>query len=160
VALVACPECGWNVSSKATACPQCGSPLGAGRKVDVLHRGLDLLSEVMSGSALTAEPKIQADPDPGDLRKWEGAVGQSLLFQVTGQTSGPVYGTDIYTSDSRLAAAAVHAGVLQTGETRIVRVWIVPVLPNYRGTSRNGVVSRDWDASWTGAYRIERSSGA
>jgi hypothetical protein len=24
--LILCPECGWNVSSKAKACPQCGYP--------------------------------------------------------------------------------------------------------------------------------------
>jgi len=83
-----------------------------------------------------------------------------LLFQVTGQISGPVYGTETYTSDSRLAAVAVHAGVLQPGETGIVRVWVVPVLPNYHGTSRNGVVSRDWPEPWTGAYRVERHPGA
>ena len=29
MALIPCPECGWNVSTKATACPQCGHPLGS-----------------------------------------------------------------------------------------------------------------------------------
>src|SRR5205823_4787332 len=58
-----------------------------------------------------------ARPDPGDLRGWEGAVGSEPLFRVTGRTDGSIYGTDVYTSDSKLATAAVHAGVLRAGET-------------------------------------------
>ncbi len=27
--LVPCPECGWNVSSRATSCPQCGCPMAS-----------------------------------------------------------------------------------------------------------------------------------
>jgi hypothetical protein len=138
--------------------------LEGNRKERAIRLGVELLTEVMSGSPARSGSPVdtgraveQVQADPGDLRKWEGLVDLQLLFKVTGQTSGTVYGTDVYTSDSPLATAAVHAGVLQPGETGVVRVWVVPVLPSYRGTSRNGVVSRDWSTSWTGAYRIERA---
>src|SRR5262249_8492740 len=68
-----------------------------------------------------------------------------------------VYGTDVYTSDSNLATAAVHAGRLAPGQTGEVRVRIVPVLPSYQGSTRNGVTTKAWANSWTGAYRIEHS---
>ena len=38
-------------------------------------------------------------------------VGASFYFRVTGATEGPLWGTDVYTGDSALAAAAVHAGL-------------------------------------------------
>ena len=96
-------------------------------------------------------------PDPGKLTKWENSVGEVMLFDVVGQSEGRIFGTDTYTSDSDLAAAAVHAGVLRPGERGVVRVRIVPVLSSYRGSMRNGVESRSWDTSWSGAYQVEKA---
>src|SRR5205085_984087 len=52
---------------------------------------------------------------PADLRSLESKIGQSFFFQVTGEVNGSLWGTDIYTSDSSLGKACVHAGVLQPG---------------------------------------------
>jgi len=102
------------------------------------------------------EPIIQPLPDPGDLRQWEGEVGRTLVFLAVGQITGVVYGSDVYTSDSPLATVAVHAGILQPGETGLVRVYMVPPLPSYHGTTRNGIRSLEWETPWHGAYRVER----
>ena len=51
-----------------------------------------------------------------DLRSLERRVNESFFFQVTGETHGPLWGTDVYTTDSSPAKAAVHAGVLRDGE--------------------------------------------
>jgi hypothetical protein len=91
----------------------------------------------------------------GDLRSLEGKVGQSFYFQVTGATHGPLWGTDVYTSDSSLEMACVHAGLLRPGESGVVRVTIVPPITVYRGSARNGVSSADWTTGWSGAYRVE-----
>ena len=91
---------------------------------------------------------------PADLRSLETNVGQSFYFEVTGDPNGPIWGTDVYTSDSALGAACVHAGVLQPGETAIVRVTFVPPLPRFEGTSRNGVATQTWTNGWPGAYEI------
>src|SRR5205823_4348052 len=104
---------------------------------------------------VTTEPGT-ASPDPGDLRGWESAVGAELLFRVTGRTDGFLYGTDVYTSDSNLATAAVHAGILRPGQTGVVRVRMVDVLPRYQATTRYAVTSSSWETPWSGAYRIER----
>ena len=49
-------------------------------------------------------------------------VGATYYFRVTGDANGSVWGTDIYTGDSSLAASAVHAGLVKVGETVIVKV--------------------------------------
>ena len=37
-------------------------------------------------------------------------IGATYYFRVTGDTTGTLWGTDVYTGDSALATAAVHAG--------------------------------------------------
>ncbi len=90
-----------------------------------------------------------------DLRSLEKKVGQSFFFQVTGEASGPLWGTDVYTSDSSLGTACVHAGLLRPGQSGVVKVTIVPPVAVYPGSTRHGVSSRDWTTGWSGAYRVE-----
>ena len=95
-------------------------------------------------------------PDPGLLTAFRGENGESFYFEVTGnKLAGPVWGTDVYTDDSTLAAAVVHAGVLADGQTGVVKVTIFPGLHSYHGMCRNGVESNGY-GDWVGAYRIER----
>jgi hypothetical protein len=100
-------------------------------------------------------------PDPGNLTNYAQSVGQSFYFRVTGNTSGPIWGTDVYTHDSSLAAAAVHAGVLQEGESGVVKVTMLPALPQYHGSTNNGVTSGQWDndGSYV-SYQVERADRA
>lgn len=58
---------------------------------------------------------------------------------------GPVWGTDIYTDDSSLCAAAVHAGVATEFGGPVI-VHMAPGCSAYRGSSRNGIDSDDYDA--------------
>ena len=90
-----------------------------------------------------------------DLRALEEQVGQSFFFQVTGEVHGPVWGTDVYTSDSSLETACVHAGLLRPGESGVIKVTMVEPLPLYQGSTRNGVTSRPWTSGWPGAFRVE-----
>jgi len=100
------------------------------------------------------EIEILAMPDPGNLIDYRGMDGEVYEFEVTGDAWGSIWGTDIYTDDSDLAAAAVHAGVLEDGETGIVTVTILPGEEAYVGSERNGVES--WDFSeWSGSYSVE-----
>ncbi|HKB39573.1 MAG TPA: LCCL domain-containing protein [Gemmataceae bacterium] len=95
-----------------------------------------------------------AEPDPGNLLGLHTQVGKSFSFDVTGQTDGAIWGTDVYTSDSSLATAAVHAGKVRPGERKVVRVTIVPPLSSFQGTTRNGVTSGSY-GPYPGAYRID-----
>jgi beta-lactamase regulating signal transducer with metallopeptidase domain len=92
--------------------------------------------------------------DPGNLESYRERVNQSFDFLVTGSTDGTVWGTGTYTDDSRLAAAAVHAGILTDGQTGMVRVTILPGRTSYDGSTRNGVTSLDY-RDWGGSFRFE-----
>jgi hypothetical protein len=98
----------------------------------------------------------RALPDPGNLATLQNEVGKSYVFKVTGQIAGGfVWGSDIYTSDSSLAIAAVHAGVLKAGQTGFVRVRIVRPLSAYAGTTRHGITTTPY-GPWPGAYRVSK----
>ena len=86
--------------------------------------------------------------------------GQSVSFslKVLG-TAGVVRGTQVYTDDSLIAAAAGPAGVLRIGESGYVRVTILPGQQGYVGSEQNGVKSGDAE-KWSGASRrpVDRRS--
>lgn len=97
-------------------------------------------------------------PDPGDLSAYAQKKGETFYFQVTGSTMGSVWGTDLYTLDSTLAAAAVHAGILRPGEAGVVKVTLLAGKQSYRGSRKNGVTSSDW-GSYEGSYKVEKGDG-
>ena len=92
---------------------------------------------------LLDEQKIAADA-PSNMHGLCDVPGVVYYFRVTGLAEGQVWGTDTYTRDSILGAAAVHAGLLKPGEKAVLRVTVVPALPSYAGTTRNGVTTTDY----------------
>jgi hypothetical protein len=94
-----------------------------------------------------------AQPDPGTMSDHEGEVGKSYYFTLTGTTSGSIWGTDVYTTDSSLAASAVHAGKLRPGQTKAVKVTVVQSPNSFRGSTRNGVTTNNY-GSYPSAYRF------
>ncbi len=105
--------------------------------------------------AVTLAPSEVPLPDPGTLANLKVRAGYRFHFEVVGSAEAtPVYGTDVYTDDSVLAAAAVHAGVLRDGEKGVVRITVLPGQARYEGSRRNGVASLPY-GPWTGSYRIE-----
>jgi hypothetical protein len=71
-------------------------------------------------------------------------VGATFYFRVRGASEGSLWGTDIYTGDSSLAAAAVHAGLVKAGEVAIMKATVVAPLAQYQGSVRHGVTSHDF----------------
>jgi len=110
---------------------------------------------VRGAATAVAEERVGAQPDPGNLTGYAQQAGKSFYFTVTGAVSGSVYGTDLYTTDSTLATAAVHAGVLKTGETAVIKVSIEPGAAAYGSSTRNGVTSYDW-GSYPSSYKVSR----
>jgi len=82
-------------------------------------------------------------------------IGATYYFRVTGEATGSLWGTDIYTGDSALGAAAVHAGLVKAGETAVVKVTVEQPLGRYQGSLQNGVTSHDFGHYGT-AYRLAR----
>ncbi len=86
-------------------------------------------------TAQTGTPPGSSPPCPGTYSD----------LSITGSTSGgTVWGTDIYTHDSNLPKAAVHAGVITAGQTATVRVCNLPGQSSYTGTTRNGVTTSSY----------------
>jgi hypothetical protein len=94
-------------------------------------------------------------PDPGTMLAFRGLNSRVFHFLVTGDGASrhTIWGTDNYTDDSRLSAAAVHAGVLKAGEKGVIEVTILPGQSSYRGSTRNGVTSHGFGA-FDGSYYI------
>ena len=97
---------------------------------------------------------VEVGPGYGGPAVRDGEV--YVLDRVTGESEGSsVWGTDVYTGDSPLAVAAVHAGAVKAGETAVVRVTVTRPLTHYQGSVRNGVTSHDYGGYGT-AYRVDR----
>lgn len=95
-------------------------------------------------------------PDPGNLTGYEGEIGKTLYFQVTGAIGGSIYGTNVYTTDTALAAAAVHSGLLKVGETAVLRVDVLPTPASFVGSTSNGITSNAWGA-YRAAYSLKKT---
>lgn len=80
-------------------------------------------------------------------------VGATFYFRVRGAAEGSLWGTDTYTGDSSLAAAAVHVGLVKAGEMAILKVTVVVPLAQYQGSVRHGVASHDF-GRYGSAFRL------
>jgi hypothetical protein len=108
-------------------------------------------------SLALADPEIDAVnvlPDPGTLVNFQGQIAKTFAFRVTGSVNGSVWGTETYTLDSTLAAVAVHMGIVQPGKTGVIKVTLIPTLPAFQGSTRNGVSSANYGPYPAGAYRV------
>ncbi len=75
--------------------------------------------------------------------------GDSDEFKVKcakGCTTGSVWGTGWYTTDSPVCVAAVHAGVIQADDGGVVTVKIEKGLPSYKGSKTADVTTSNWGA--------------
>src|SRR5262249_17459604 len=135
---------------------------GAALKVNTYQFGdlalkLADVRSLRSLSAIEPEPEIARNMmvDPGNLKALEGQIGKTFAVRVTGALGGSLWGTDIYTTDSTLATAVVHAGLLQPGQTGVIKVTILGPQAVFQGSARNGVSSSAYQA-YPGSYRVHK----
>lgn len=106
----------------------------------------------------------QPDPQPEFMSinwgtqatAWRGQNGARYRLSCPsgGATSGRLWGTDLYTDDSSICLAAVHAGLIGTSGGNVI-IEIRPGAASYAGSSRNGVTSTPY-GSWTGSFVFVR----
>lgn len=72
-----------------------------------------------------------------------------------GGRGGSVWGTGIYTSDSSICEAAVHAGVIERVKGGVVRFEILGPQTSFAGSERNGVATASY-GPWSGSFRLLR----
>lgn len=109
----------------------------------------------------------QGEPGEGDAEACtlpaqaaEGSTGE-----VFGHTcpagcdlSATIWGTDVYTDDSPICVAAVHAGVIDASSGGGVDIELLEGRDSYEGSTRNGVTSSDWE-SWPRSFRFVDGGG-
>ena len=73
--------------------------------------------------------------------------GKTTKFKCpAGGKESTIWGTDVYTGDSSICTAAVHAGVITLDRGGTVTVELRPGQSSYKGTTRNGVKSTEYGA--------------
>lgn len=99
----------------------------------------------LSEPVAVTPPGAVESPYAYDLR---GQNGKTFYRRLTGSVDGYVWGgeNNVYTDDSILATAAVHAGVLKAGETAMVRFTILAGKDSYVGSEKNGVTTRPYQS--------------
>ena len=88
---------------------------------------------------------------------YRGKNGQrfTFVFPGNGTISSRVWGTDLYTDDSSIASAAVHAGLITPQNGGVVTIEIRAGAASYQASTRNGVVSQGY-GGWTGSFVFVR----
>ncbi len=81
-------------------------------------------------------------------------MGRTVGIKVTGAVGSSIWGTGTYTADSHIATAAVHAGALKVGDTKVVKIRITRDPGAYAGSTSNGITSNQYGQYPTGAYEI------
>jgi hypothetical protein len=119
------------------------------------------IRSLRTSAAVVAEELQNAPAAPVNLMAFQQQFGKEMTYTLTGFTVGAgqqasVWGTDIYTLDSNLAAAAVHAGVAKPGEVVVVRVRIVQSPPQFVSSFRNGLNSTAYGNYPAGGYEFVR----
>lgn len=77
-----------------------------------------------------------------------GQNGQQFTYICPpgGRPDGRIWGTDLYTDDSAICVAAVHAGLISAANGGKVTIQVQPGASSYAGSTRNGVTSGGWGA--------------
>ena len=113
-----------------------------------------------SAAGVFADDLANAPPAPANLTVYQNQFGKELAFTVTGPQPGSqgtgLWGTDVYSLDSNLGAAAVHAGLVTPGQTGPVRIRIVASPIQYVGSLRNGINSSAYGAYPAGGFEFIR----
>ena len=92
---------------------------------------------------------------------YRGSNGDRIAYECPPITTLPdnaVWGTGVYTDDSSVCVAAVHAGVIGPSAGGTVTIEIALGQDSYGGAAQNGVTTRDYGA-WPGSYTIVGAGG-
>ncbi|MGC4028504.1 MAG: LCCL domain-containing protein [Steroidobacteraceae bacterium] len=100
-----------------------------------------LAAHALAGSALAQGTLGLANQqNAGSVRERRGETF-TFVCPPTEAKGDNVYGTDTYTESSPVCPAAIHAGVLQPGQSGIVTLLIGKGAKSFRGSQRNGVAT-------------------
>ena len=102
-------------------------------------------------SAVVLPEGVDWSADASALR---GQNGQRFTFlcPADGETDR-AWGTDVYTDDSSVCTAALHAGTIKLADGGMVTIEIRAGQASYSGSTSNGVTTEDF-AAWPGSFVV------
>lgn len=107
-------------------------------------------SMVFLGAGAPAMTDTQVRACPGTMKNQPNQV--KCHCAPSRFSSGGIWGTGVYTFDSNVCNAAIHAGVVsRSGGTVTVRQ--SPGRSSYQGSTRNGITSQKYGA-WNGSFEF------
>ncbi len=121
----------------------------------------DRIQSVIFGAGASAPPPPSGAAPGGsgwdaNAVSFRGRNGQRFTFFCPANGNlDTIWGTDVYTDDSKVCTAAVHSGLITVQSGGTVTIEIRPGESSYAATERNGVTSRAY-ASWLGSYIFVR----
>lgn len=132
---------------------------------------VNTISQTMRLVERSASPEPSAEtptsPEPGSAQDVtcssrgydviSTSVSEALVrcpLGCTNSNSASIWGTYIYTDDSAICIAAIHAGVLTT-EGGVVKVIRQDGQSSYPGTERNGISTSNY-GSWGASFSLEK----
>jgi hypothetical protein len=87
-------------------------------------------------------------------RQVQAPVGARVRFECSaGGQGGNVWGTDVYTDDSSICEAGVHAGMITRADGGVVHFEMLGPQTSFSGTERHGVSSMRYPG-WPGSFRF------
>lgn len=85
MALIKCPECGHDISDKATACIYCGCPLQNAKKSGAVR--IKMPNNIVTGwVGLFSSRCATVTNETGEVL-WKGSHGENAKFQIDGPTN-------------------------------------------------------------------------
>ncbi|MDX9783350.1 MAG: LCCL domain-containing protein [Spirochaetia bacterium] len=89
-----------------------------------------------------------------DATEWRDKIGQRFSHTLPpGGIESQIWGVDIYTDDSSIGSAAVHAGLISFEQGGTVTIEMSPGRDFYEGSARNGVQSKAWtEEDWPASF--------
>jgi hypothetical protein len=104
-----------------------------------------------------ANPAIEYEGDVNwttSTREYLGKIGRVVSYTCPPRgIAQQIWGTDLYTFDSSVCTAAVHAGRISLADGGVVKVQIREGAQQYQGSKRNGIASNTY-GSYSGSFEF------
>jgi hypothetical protein len=115
-------------------------------------RAFVALAAIVALAACGSSVKHGGDDWSATATEYRGQNGAHYTYGCPANgTPGSPWGTDLYTDDSSVCSAAVHAGLITATQGGTVVIEIRPGADSYTGSTRNGVKTVDY-GKWSGSY--------
>jgi hypothetical protein len=96
--------------------------------------------------------------DRADSMRGRNGLQVAFTCPANGSLSHAIWGTDLYTDDSSICVAAVHAGLISARNGGVVTIEIRAGASSYTSSGRNGVTSKSY-GGWSGSFVFLRGTG-